>query len=283
MIQIDADARTWLESDTPKVWATLIEIYAVSGNAYFFSDGDVDLIWQGRTYSASGPVIERDTITRKLGIEVGEANVTFRCRPDHELEFMPFVQAARVGLLDGARIVLRDAAMAPGQAVPRVVVHLFEGPGGELDVRRYSVEVQIQSFLIQLNTKIPRGSYQPQCLWTLYSEGCQISRAAWTREVTAQAGSGRLLLTIDAALTDGQYAAGTVRGLSGANEGIARTVRANSGNTIDLMIRLPDDVLPGDRFAILPSCNRTMARCAHFDNLARFRGTPYVPQPEAGI
>lgn len=283
MIQIDDDARAWLESDTPRVWCTLVEIYTAGGSTYRYSDGDVDLTWQDHVYSAGGPLVERGRVTRKLGIEVSESNLTFRCRPEHEVEFMPFVQAARAGLLDGAQVVLRDAAMAPGDTTPRAVVHLFEGQAGELDVRRYSVEMQVQSYLVVLNTQIPRGTYQPQCLWTLYDEGCRVQRAAWTRNAVAQAGSTRLSVALDAPLPGGHYAAGTLTGTSGANAGVSRTVRSNAGSTVDLMIRLPADVVPGDGFVLVPGCNRTMARCRAFGNIARFRATPFVPQPEAGI
>lgn len=283
MIQIDPAEKAWLDSDSPRVYQTLVEIYTMNGNSYYYSDGDIDLAWQGRVYSANGPMIERDSVTRKLGIEVSESQVTFRCRVDHEIDFLPFVQAARVGQLDSARIVLREVAFAPGEYTPRVVVHLFEGQTGELDIGRYTVQMQVLSYLIQLNTQIPRGSYQPQCLWTLYDGGCRVNRSAWTRNVVAQAGSSRLSVLLDQAMPDGQYAGGTITGINGGNEGISRTVRMTSGNTVDLMIRLPADVLPGDLFALAPTCNRSMARCQQFGNLARYRGTPFVPQPEASV
>ncbi|WP_321914821.1 DUF2163 domain-containing protein [Paraburkholderia sp. J11-2] len=270
-------------SDSPKAYHTLVEVYLASGSAYFWSDGDVDAVWNGRTYSASGPEIERDTITRKLGIEVGESTITFRAGPEIELESMPFVQAARLGLFDSARIILRDAVFALGETTPRVVVHLFEGQTGELDVGRYSVQTQILSYLVQLNVQIPRGAFQPQCLWTLYDQGCRVDRSKWMVQGAAQGGSARLAVVMDRALVDGQYAGGTLTGISGANIGVSRTIRANAGSTVSLMIALPADVVPGDRFTLLPTCNRTIARCKSFGNIARYRGTPFVPQPEASV
>lgn len=283
MIQTDPATRAWLGSDAPRVLHTLVEMYTASNGNYFYTDGDIDTVWNGNTYTADGPVIERDQITQKLGIEVGETSLTFHARPEQTVGFLPFVQAARIGQLDGATIIIRQAVFALGDYAPRVVVHLFEGQTGELNVGRFSVEAQVQSYLIQLNTQIPQARFQPQCLWTLYHGGCRVNRAQWARNVTAAAGSNRLSVRLDQGQPDSQFAGGTLAGQTGANAGVIRSIRANSGNVLDLMTQLPADVLPGDAFIIAPTCNRSMDRCKQYANLPRYRGTPYVPQPEASI
>ncbi|WP_167760011.1 DUF2163 domain-containing protein [Paraburkholderia pallida] len=279
----DPAFKTWLDSNPPMVRHGLTEFHTAAGQSYFYTDGDVDTVWNGQVYTADGPLIERDSITRKLGIEVAEARLTIWARPADQVGYLSFVRAVKSGLLDDALVIIRDALFAIGEYAPRGTVHLFEGKAGEMEAGRFSVDMQVLSYLHQLNTRIPRGRFQPQCLRTLYDHGCGVDRAAWTRSLVAVAGSTRLSVrsTLDA--PDNQFASGTLTGASGTNTGAARTVRSSASGVFELMTAMPADVSPGEVFTACPGCNRSMERCRSFNNSARFRGTPFVPQPEATV
>lgn len=283
MKQVDPAFRAWLDSNPTIVRHGLVEIRTVPGGTYCYSNGDISIEWGGRMWVANGPLLERDTATHRLGIEVSELRLTARARQGDRIGSIPLVQAARSGLLDDAAVTWWDALFAPGEIVPRGVVHQFEGKVGDAEVTRHSLEIQVLSFLHQLNIEIPRGRFQPQCLRTLYDPGCGVNRSSWTRALQANADSSRLVVMSNLAEPDHQFAGGTLTGTTGGNVGVSRTVRGFSGGTFSLMTSLPVDVAPGDRFDGCPGCNRSMERCTSFDNLRRFRGMPFVPQPEASL
>jgi uncharacterized phage protein (TIGR02218 family) len=82
----------------------------------------------------------------------------------------------------------------------------------------------------------------------------------------------------------GDYAQGRVVFTSGANSGVARAIKANTTSAFTLIQPLPAVPAAGDAFTVYPGCDRTMGRCAtRFNNLGRFKGTPFVPPPETSL
>jgi hypothetical protein len=68
---------------------------------------------------------------------------------------------------------------------------------------------------------------------------------------------------------------------SGANAGIARTVRSNQGQGVSVIVPWPFAVNVGDAFTAQLGCDGTKAMCqSRFDNLGRYRGMPFIPIAE---
>jgi uncharacterized phage protein (TIGR02218 family) len=71
---------------------------------------------------------------------------------------------------------------------------------------------------------------------------------------------------------------------SGANVGVSRTVRQST--TSGLYLARPLDYVPtaGDSFVVYKGCDKSMTTCqSRFNNLANFRGFPFVPPPELSM
>jgi uncharacterized phage protein (TIGR02218 family) len=83
----------------------------------------------------------------------------------------------------------------------------------------------------------------------------------------------------------GDYAQGRIVFTSGANAGIARAVKSNdAAGNFNLISPLPAMPAPGDAFTAYKGCDLTMGTCSgRFNNLGRFKGTPFVPQPETAL
>lgn len=79
----------------------------------------------------------------------------------------------------------------------------------------------------------------------------------------------------------GWFDMGVIQFTSGPLAGVTRNIKAWDGSTLTLSLPLPG--LPaGCGFTVVPGCDKTKATCqVKFQNLARFRGCPYVPKPEA--
>lgn len=74
---------------------------------------------------------------------------------------------------------------------------------------------------------------------------------------------------------------GTIAFTSGLNNGVIRTIKNWQNGTISLAQPLPSAPANGDTVTVAPGCDKAKSTCLNkFNNLANFRGFPYVPIPE---
>jgi uncharacterized phage protein (TIGR02218 family) len=141
-----------------------------------------------------------------------------------------------------------------------------------------------KSWVQVLNRSWPRNLYQSGCLLNLYSMDCGVIQATYTVTDTAEGGSLPSNIKVTRAEDTGYFDLGVIACTSGANAGQRRTVKHYIKGTPG-QIRVANPFLSawavGDGFTLYPGCNKSKATCADkFNNLANFRGTPYVPVPE---
>ena len=68
---------------------------------------------------------------------------------------------------------------------------------------------------------------------------------------------------------------------SGRNAGVTRTIRTNEGGAITVVMPFYYPPAAGDSFEVLPACDKSVNCCkVRFNNLAHFRGYPFIPVPE---
>jgi uncharacterized phage protein (TIGR02218 family) len=147
----------------------------------------------------------------------------------------------------------------------------------------YTVELTIKSDAAQLTRPVPQSTFQPQCAYQVYSEGCGVDPANWTVAATVTAGSTTTTLrhTPDASSMTNPGAVVTFT--SGANAGITRVAREFSGGAVQLITPLPYTPAVGDTFTVLRACKKTKDGCLLiFNNLGRFRGFTDVPASTRG-
>jgi uncharacterized phage protein (TIGR02218 family) len=160
----------------------------------------------------------------------------------------------------------------------------FHGLVATIDnIGRLSCKMTVKSMLNKLAVDMPRDIWQPSCLNTLYDGLCTMVKAA--NGASGTVGSSPTLNFIPwPASTADIYDQGTITFESGANVGVSRTVQTST--TSGLTLARPLDYLPaaGDSFVVYKGCDKSMATCqAHFNNLANFRGFPFVPPPELSM
>jgi uncharacterized phage protein (TIGR02218 family) len=119
----------------------------------------------------------------------------------------------------------------------------------------------------------------------VYDAGCALNRATYTSTATITTSVDPLKLSFTASSLSqaaGYFTLGAVRFVTGANAGVLRTVRGHAaGGVITLVQPTPAAVAVGDQIQIYPGCDRSKATCvSRFNNLIRFRGTPYIPAAE---
>ena len=234
------------------------------------------------------PVITRGPLTQKLGLEVSDLEVTLGVNQTTQYANVALASFAMAGGFDGARLTVRrffaaswEDAEVVGEFWPLL---LFAGSVAEVDVSASAVRLSAKSDVDILNRPLPRTVHMAPCTNTLYDTLCTLAAGDFSVSANVASGSTPLVVNTDLSEPDGYFELGMVTFTSGANSGVSRTVVSYSGSQVGVMPRLLVAPAPGDTFDIVPGCDKAMVTCnSKFNNLAHFRGFPFIPTPEATL
>jgi hypothetical protein len=160
------------------------------------------------------------------------------------------------------------------------------------DINRVHVEFEVSDPMFLLNMRVPRRLMQPNCPWSVTDLNCTLNAAgndingnAMTQPFTLASGTQYVLFPATPfAQPEGYFTQGVVKCTSGANAGLAQSVKLHANGELTLMNPwlLPPN--PGDTFSVLVGCDHTPTTCqVKFGNLINFGGTPFVPPPESAV
>lgn len=264
--------------------ADLFTITTSGGLVLRYSGTDQAITANGNTW-ALGPLLRRGRTRLTVGIEVDELDVTLVADASVTVSGVPILQFIAKGGLDGARLVLERAfAPGPGQAIVGLLP-LFAGRISSISgLTRLEARLTVTSDAELLDVKLPRNVFQAPCLNTLYDSACGLARASFTSSGTcSDAAATRSQFTCTGlAQAAGYFDLGVVTFTSGPNAGISRTVRTYTSGLIKTIAPFPVAPVNGNTFTITAGCDKRQTSCSSkFSNLARFRGTPYIPTPES--
>ena len=301
----------------PNYQAVQIDLYTfvlVTGEALRYTAGNTPLTVPAagfpsgsvnagadRTF-ALGPRFGRSKVTTKIGVEPTELDIEVFAGVDDLIGTLPFAEAVRVGLFDGATVELdRFFAPPPSGTSSALDTSLgcllwFYGRVAGCEIGRSVIRINVKSLMNLLAIQqMPRRLYQASCGHVFGDAMCGYDRtlghnAAGTptgigqSTVTAATGTTQGFITCTAPVPD-YYIEGTIAGATGANTGYSRTiVHTGDGSQIGLFKPFLFPIAVGDTFTVLPGCDHTTTGpngCQARDNLARFGGFPYIPPPEA--
>jgi uncharacterized phage protein (TIGR02218 family) len=267
--------------DAPIAFAECFTFITTTGTQYTWTNVDYDVQFNGFTFLSNGPLVSGLKYKGAIGLEVDKQQITIAARPTDLIGAAPFLIALRDGAFDGAP-VYRDRVFLTGPMGSVVGgVRLFQGRVSTVDnVGRTQATLTVASDLVVLDFDMPKNLFSPTCLHVLYDAGCGIIRGTFSVDGTVGAGSNSNTINFPGAR------AGDVQGslvfTSGANANVRSTVKSVAvGSAYTLMYPLPFAPAPGDGFNVAFGCDHTQATCqGKFNNLANFRGFPYVPPPQ---
>lgn len=285
MRQVSDKMAALLESNQ-FVIAELYTITTMQGNEYRYTNYDYSLIVDGKSYLNNGPIIERDSLSYKIGIELDSLSVTVSINDDVMLGSLPFLQAVHNGQLDGARFRLERVFMDPKHPFDTSAgtIKLFDGLIVEPDFTRNQLQFSVKSDLDVLSVQMPRDLYQPSCKNTLFDMRCGLIREEHAVLASVDQDSSLSRIVCNIAKPQGYFTQGVVEFTAGLNAGIKRTIRLHENGS--LLLTLPLTQMPevGETIKVYPGCDKTMDTCSiRFNNLERFRGEPFVPVPETAV
>jgi uncharacterized phage protein (TIGR02218 family) len=266
------------------------------GPSDYFTDLDTDVFWDNILWKSNS--LRFEGLQRKIGIglSVDEQTIKIWASPTDTLFGANFLSGVEEGLLDGA-VLVRYRIIWPlvtGNAAhdvqpsnpPMAVWPLFTGYISSIDKGGAShIELKVKSALTKLNVNMPRNYFQPGCLWTLFDQGCTLSKASFAVSGTITGGVTSKIIPVSGGLSpstgaDGnpQYAQGRLLFTSGVNKGLQVLIDTNDSTSLYLAYLLNAIPSPGDTILFFPGCSKTFATCsAKFNNTENFRGFDKVP------
>ena len=267
--------------DAPLSFAECFTFTLATGTALTWTNVDEPVTYNGATFSSTGPLVQGLKYKASVGLEVDKQQITISARPTDLIAGNPALQAIREGAFDGAT-VQRDRVFltAIGGTVIGGVT-LFHGRVSTVDnVGRTSAQLTVASDLVILDYDMPRNLYAATCSHTLYDSGCGVIRGTYSATGTVGVGSTPTTILTGAAAAG--HAQGSIVFTSGANANLRATVKSVSpGYSLTLMYPLPAPPATGDGFTVAFGCDHTRGTCqSKFNNLANFRGFPFVPPPQ---
>ncbi len=244
------------------------------GTRMGFTDHDLDLTFDGSTFSAASGV-EASAIESDLGFVVGGSEAT--------------------GALMSAAITEADIANAryDGASVEFWLVDwtnadarllLDTGVIGEVRRSEHAFNAEVRSIASLLDQ--PFGRYfQSGCAADLGDARCAVdtTSAAFSAAGVVASTDGRLLFSMPlTGYADGWFTNGVALFTSGANAGgkfaVKSHVASASAANISLWTALDGDIAAGDGVTLIVGCDKRLATCAaKFANQVNFRGFPHIP------
>jgi uncharacterized phage protein (TIGR02218 family) len=278
----------------------LYQFSLIDTTQLYYASADTDILWSGQTYSAggtTGPYFDRkDNKAKahwKIGVEVD--TLVFDVLPGTStIEGAAFQTAVKEGIFDGAELTFSHAYWPLSSdepyvtpIVPTGIIPMFVGRVAEVDASRTLATFTVNSHLELLNQNMPRNLYQSGCVNTLYDASCTLNQASFAVTGTFLTGSTINQQNVTMSQATGYFDLGKVVGTSGANNGISRGIQTyikGSPGTINLMMPFPVAPANGDTFTAYPGCDKRETTCStKFNNLANFRGFPFVPENSTAI
>lgn len=289
----------------PIAQCELYEITLQSGPTLYLTTADMPVFWQGNTYLTNPPIdVEqtRSTGHWKTGLDVDQWNLVIAPRavepatgqafPDM-IGGTPWISAARAGLLDQAQVVIHrgyfstPAAFRNPLFLHEVLEKLFVGTVADIGGDSTTIEITINSPLELLTTQMPRNLFSSSCRHRLYDSGCTLNAASFhlngTVDIAYPNNPNQFHSALDDAAGSGTYIRGYVVWTSGANAGTQQSVRNWFGGNFTLIVPPVNPIQVGDAFQALPGCDKSMANCNAFQNIANFGGFPFIPAPEVAV
>jgi uncharacterized phage protein (TIGR02218 family) len=268
-------------SDAPIAFAECFTFITTTGVQYTWTSTDYPVTYNGYIFLANGPLVSGLKYRGSVGLEVDKQQITIAATSAMSINGAPFLVALRDGAFDGAP-VYRDRVFLTGPNGNVVGgVRMFQGRLSTVDnVGRTRATLTVASDLVILDQDMPRNLFSPTCLHTLYDAGCGVIRGTYS--INGTAGAESTSSQINFAGAAGEHAQGSLVWTSGANANVRQTIRSVAvGAALYPLYPSPVAPTPGDAFTVSAGCDHTQATClGRFNNLANFRGFPYVPPPQ---
>ncbi len=198
-----------------------------------------------------------------------------------------FNELIKGGNMDFADIVIRRVLT---NSPDLDSMEIYRGKLSDFTYDRNQITGQARNIWNGMSTQWPYYTHMDQCAWRFGGVGCAFD----TSSITVQSGtmiasaSENLQIAVggsgfvSSGYLNNHFDRGRFTITGGVNSGEVRTIRAQSGDAIDLSHALPFAVSSGDGYTIFRGCRkRLLEDCTStFNNSSNFLGFPWIPRQE---
>ena len=268
----------------------LYQFTDITGTVYYYTDGGFDCVAFGQTWISNQLQFQQFTYTTEVDSTSSNGQIVAQIGVDFynanavlNKWFFGFQQ----DLFEAQPVYVYRAVFA-NQLPPNLNQFMggaieYVGFVGPIKQTRTKITITLNDLLTFANVRLPKNLYQPGCTHVHYDTGCTLNK-----NLFSYAGS---IGTIDPTLPQqvlhlanfgtgaaaGAYQLGVITFTSGLNIGLRRTIRADFIQEFVLMSPLPNIPQTGDTFTAYQGCDKTLNRCASYNNINNFRGFPFMP------
>lgn len=280
MKSVSTDLLAHLAGETTTL-ATLWKVKRQDGTLLGFTTHDVDIVYDDGlgdgdvTYMASTGLQPSATET---ATDLGVDNLQVAAFLDSDAITEADIRA---GFYDYATIqicIVNYADLTMGD------LKIRKGTLGQIKVQNGQFSAEIRGLSFYFGTVIGK-TFGPPCRADLGDADCTVdlSPLRQTGSVDTFSDAREFVPASGLSPADpGYFTDGVLTWTSGANNGALIEVSDWDGTTVTLFESMPFPIAHGDTFTIEPGCNKTIGDCfGKFNNIANFRGEPYIPGTDA--
>jgi uncharacterized phage protein (TIGR02218 family) len=296
---------TFLQANPNCIKADLFVITLPTSTVLYVCEGPFDITvpsgtngWTGATKTFLATTYgrwSRGPVTSEAGFDLNANSMSLTCVPQQGTVYpgttAGLLNAAANGLFDASTIGVYTCYMLPngyGDVSAGIETKFVGFLEKVTKLNRVQVEFECQDPLYLLNEKVPKRLIQSGCPWSFGDANCNPSGgvAAYTQAFTAKTGSTIWVLTPVTAFSQaaGYFTQGVVKCVTGANAGLAQTVKLHAAGNLSVSMPWIFPIAAGDTFSVVAGCDKSATTCAQkFSNLVHFGGAVDVPVPIQAI
>ena len=248
----------------------LLTITRADGEVFHFTDHDDDIPFDGDIYFASSS-FEASGISTQINNMTGELDINI-ILSDNAISY----GAVTNGLFDSVPVVIDLIDYTSPQDG---VISVFEGLIVSADTtNKHYVRFRLGGSFGKVARPISER-YSPTCRAVFGDKRCKIDLALYTTEfeITTVNNPQQFLSAALNSMGTNALAVGRIEWLTGGNAGLMTDVASNIAGAVNLLYAPARPIAVGDTGKAIRGCQKTVAACKAYNNLANYRGEPYVP------
>jgi|SRR5215217_2576092 len=240
------------------------------GTVFRFTDHDRDIPFDGNIYSAER-AFEATAVQATLNSAAADLDVTVLLSPG-SIQY----EDMKRGMYDDAPVSLQ---VVNWNDVTAGAMDLFEGRVSTVSLPNQQQATVALIGGVTLTNRYFTERYSPKCRALFGDDRCKVDLTPYTNNftVTTVASSQSFTAAALVALPTNQLILGTLEWLTGQNAGTKLRIAGNNAGAISLLFRPPFLITPGDTGRVIRGCANTVDACLSYNNIANYRGEPYVP------
>ena len=264
----------------------LIDITLPGGTTYHWTTANGEI-----TYTLSGSATKYSPFVGATPSGIEESN-------DLGINIIDFVTVNTTGALQD--MLTSDDFRMASLKVGRIFtdtpdlgrMEIYAGQVGDFTYNRMQIKGEARNAWKSINVQWPYYTYRDKCAWRFGGTGCGFNAASVTVALNSidVASSTRLNILVASGYITQSYSNtrfdfGRLNVTAGANSGHLRTIRAHTGDLLQLSHPLPSSDLTGMQVSIFPGCRKRLLDDCHslYNNTQNFFGFPWIPVQEDAI